>query len=266
MLFTRCPACQTTFRITADELRKADGEVRCGRCDSVFHAYDGLPERLPERLPESSPATEPAAAKWSTDSFVILEDRELDSSDLDGSQDSAQLHAKPHRWLAGSMVLIVILSLQATHHFRAELANQPVIGPLVRSGYSALGSEITPKWDLEQYKILDWTATTDPSVGGGDTLTITARIRNDGPADQPYPYIRLELKDRWEQTVGRRSFEPAEYLPADHRGSSLMAAGTTVPARLDVVDRNEDAYGFELDVCVDAAAGRITCKSDAVFE
>ena len=68
------------------------------------------------------------------------------------------------------MVLIVILSLQATHHFRAELANQPVIGPLVRSVYSALGSEITPKWDLEQYKILDWTATTDPSVGGGDTL------------------------------------------------------------------------------------------------
>lgn len=262
MLFTRCPACQTTFRITADELRKADGEVRCGRCDSVFHAFDGLPERLPE----SSPATEPAAAEWSTDSFVILEDRELDSPDQDGSQDSAQLHAKPHRWLAGSMVLIVILSLQATHHFRAELANQPVIGPLVRSGYSALGAEITPKWDLEQYKILDWTATTDPSVGGGDTLTITARIRNDGPADQPYPYIRLELKDRWEQTVGRRSFDPAEYLPADHRGSSLMAAGTTVPARLDVVDRNEDAYGFELDVCVDAAAGRITCKSDAVFE
>ncbi len=262
MLFTRCPACQTTFRITVDVLRKADGEVRCGRCDSIFHAFDGLPKRQPE----SPQATEPVAAGWSTDSFVILEDRDLDASEPDGSQDTAPQQARPYRWLAGSMVLVAILSLQATHFFRAELANQPVIGPLVRSGYSALGSEITPKWDLEQYKILDWTATTEPGAGDDDTLTITARIRNDGPAAQPYPNIRLELKDRWEQTVGRRSFEPAEYLPADHRGNSLMAAGTTVPARLDVVDRKEDAYGFELDVCVKAAAGRVACKSDAVFQ
>ncbi len=262
MLFTRCPACQTTFRITVDVLRKADGEVRCGRCDSIFHAFDGLPKRQPE----SPQATEPVAAGWSTDSFVILEDRDLDASEPDGSQDTAPQQARPYRWLAGSMVLVVILSLQATHFFRAELANQPVIGPLVRSGYSALGSEITPKWDLEQYKILDWTATTEPGAGDDDTLTITARIRNDGPAAQPYPNIRLELKDRWEQTVGRRSFEPAEYLPADHGANSLMAAGTTVPARLDVVDRKEDAYGFELDICVKAPAGPVACKSDAIFE
>lgn len=91
MLFIRCPACQTTFRITANELRKADGEVRCGHCDSVFHVYDGLPERLPE----SSPATEPAAAEWSTDSFVILEDRELDSSDLDDSQAPPSSRIRP---------------------------------------------------------------------------------------------------------------------------------------------------------------------------
>jgi predicted Zn finger-like uncharacterized protein len=42
MLFTRCPDCQTTFKITADALRKADGQVRCGRCASVFNAYTEL--------------------------------------------------------------------------------------------------------------------------------------------------------------------------------------------------------------------------------
>jgi hypothetical protein len=46
-----------------------------------------------------------------------------------------------------------------------------------------------------------------------------------------------------------------------------MAAGTTVSARLDVADRNEDVYGFELDVCVDSAPGGIACVSDVtVFE
>ncbi len=39
MLFTRCPDCDTTFRVTDDALRKANGQVRCGRCSSVFNAY-----------------------------------------------------------------------------------------------------------------------------------------------------------------------------------------------------------------------------------
>ena len=42
MLFTRCPGCQTTFRIAADTLRVANGAVRCGSCATVFSAYSGL--------------------------------------------------------------------------------------------------------------------------------------------------------------------------------------------------------------------------------
>ena len=262
MLFTRCPACQTTFRITAGVLRKAEGRVRCGHCDSVFRAYDGPRER--HAVP--SQPKERETAEWGTDTFVVLEDKDFDAPKENGSQEAVRSRGKPYRWLAGSAVAVVILSLQATHYFRAELASQPVIGPLVRSGYSALGVEITPEWDPRQYEILDWNATTKPSTTGEDLLTITARIRNNGPAAQPYPGIHLELKDRWEQTVDRRLFAPAEYLPTDHSGDRLMAAGTTVPAKLDVVNRTEDAYGFELDVCVEAAAGGVACVSDAVFE
>ncbi len=138
-----------------------------------------------------------------------------------GSQETGRSGTKPYRWLAGSIVLVVILTLQATHHFRAELVNQPGIGPLVRSGYTALGSEIATEWNLGQYEILDWIATAEPSTTGEATLTITARIRNNGPAAQPYPNIRLELKDRWEQTVGSRVFAPTKYLPSDHGGEDL---------------------------------------------
>jgi len=42
MLFTRCPGCRTTFRITADTLRVANGAVRCGSCATVFSAFSGL--------------------------------------------------------------------------------------------------------------------------------------------------------------------------------------------------------------------------------
>src|SRR5688572_6458335 len=42
MLFTRCPECDTTFRVTDETLKKASGQVRCGRCASVFNAYAEL--------------------------------------------------------------------------------------------------------------------------------------------------------------------------------------------------------------------------------
>jgi len=48
MLFTRCPGCQTTFRITADTLRVANGAVRCGSCATVFSAFSGLQQNALE--------------------------------------------------------------------------------------------------------------------------------------------------------------------------------------------------------------------------
>jgi predicted Zn finger-like uncharacterized protein len=42
MLLTRCPECDTTFRVTEETLNKASGQVRCGRCASVFNAYAEL--------------------------------------------------------------------------------------------------------------------------------------------------------------------------------------------------------------------------------
>ncbi|MDH6186254.1 zinc-ribbon and DUF3426 domain-containing protein [Polaromonas sp. CG_23.6] len=35
---TRCPACATMFRLVADQLRSAQGWVRCGQCGEVFEA------------------------------------------------------------------------------------------------------------------------------------------------------------------------------------------------------------------------------------
>ncbi len=47
-MFTRCPSCDTAFRITAEQLAAAHGRVRCGRCQKVFNALEcisdgGLP-------------------------------------------------------------------------------------------------------------------------------------------------------------------------------------------------------------------------------
>jgi predicted Zn finger-like uncharacterized protein len=41
-LATRCTACGTAFRVVDDQLKVSEGWVRCGRCNEVFNALEGL--------------------------------------------------------------------------------------------------------------------------------------------------------------------------------------------------------------------------------
>ena len=43
-LSTQCPACKTMYKVVADQLRVAEGCVRCGRCAGIFDARQHLTE------------------------------------------------------------------------------------------------------------------------------------------------------------------------------------------------------------------------------
>ncbi len=43
-MFTQCAKCETVFRVSAEALRAAGGQVRCGRCGEVFNALARLAE------------------------------------------------------------------------------------------------------------------------------------------------------------------------------------------------------------------------------
>lgn len=59
-LITRCPACETLFKVVPDQLRISEGWVRCGQCDEIFDAsYHLLPESLTEVQPEDIPQEPP---------------------------------------------------------------------------------------------------------------------------------------------------------------------------------------------------------------
>jgi hypothetical protein len=223
---------------------------------------------------EDSPANDDAEPRINDESDLTAEQIDVTlSNDLDLEGRLALMEPAPERssgrpglWIGAAILMVTVLAIQATHYFRSDLANQATVGPLLQSAYRAIGMPITPEWDLTQYEILDWVATARPGLAGEETLNISARIRNNGPRAQPYPSIRLALKDRWEQTVGSRIFKPEEYLPEEHLTSGLMPTGIMAPAVLDVADRSDDAYGFELDVCIEAPEGSFACVSDVVFE
>ena len=50
-MYTQCPDCATVFRVTAEALRAAQGDVRCGVCSTTFNALENLSEQAFKAAP-----------------------------------------------------------------------------------------------------------------------------------------------------------------------------------------------------------------------
>ena len=50
-MLTRCPHCQTQFRVTSEQLKTCKGSVRCGECRAIFDALESLADEPPVVLP-----------------------------------------------------------------------------------------------------------------------------------------------------------------------------------------------------------------------
>jgi predicted Zn finger-like uncharacterized protein len=83
-MYTSCPECGTVFRITTNDLRVAEGHVRCGHCSATNNAVATLSDEPPPSAtlaeppePESlAPSVEVAAVARDDDTleFNIPED------------------------------------------------------------------------------------------------------------------------------------------------------------------------------------------------
>jgi predicted Zn finger-like uncharacterized protein len=60
-LATRCISCGTAFRVVQDQLKVSEGWVRCGRCNSVFNAIEGLFDLGRDAPADWSERTQPLA-------------------------------------------------------------------------------------------------------------------------------------------------------------------------------------------------------------
>ncbi len=75
MYITQCPHCQTRFKVQPGQLDVCDGQVRCGRCSTVFDARASLEpvDNAPAVAP-SAPAPTPASSQASSPSPLAAED------------------------------------------------------------------------------------------------------------------------------------------------------------------------------------------------
>jgi predicted Zn finger-like uncharacterized protein len=168
--------------------------------------------------------------------------------------------AQPQRplgwaWTLGSVALLLVFAGQAVHHWREPLSRHPTLGPGVVSLYAALGLPFEPPLHVEAYTVTQGRVDAATTVGA---LRVSAVITNRTNTAQPQPLLQVTLEDRYGAPIGRRVFRPNEYSNAPQ--APLLAHGS-LPAAVEVADPGNEAVGFKLDVCLEAA-GRLHCASD----
>jgi hypothetical protein len=162
-------------------------------------------------------------------------------------------------WSLAGLLLALALVAQVAHHFRQELVRHPQLGPPLRAVYERLGIELLPNWDLGALELRQWGNEPDAATSG--RLVVRATLTNRASFAQPHPLLRLELDDRFGNTVATRDFEPAEYLKNVSQATRLMAPGASSEAELLLADPGRDAVGYRLDVCLRESAALLRCAT-----
>lgn len=165
-------------------------------------------------------------------------------------------------WTAGTGALILLLAIQVVNHYRNDLAASPQFNKPITALYSALGIQLTPRWDLHAYDVRQLGASVDAANAG--EIMVRASVKNGAPQAQPMPLLRVTLQDRYGNRIAARDVPPGDYLPRATSGVGYLPAGQRIDAEMAFVDPGSNAVGFEIDACLPAPAGGIACANDPV--
>lgn len=161
--------------------------------------------------------------------------------------------------IAAAVALILVFAGQAVHQSRDALATIPAFNDIVGPMYRALGKPLSPEWDITAWRFEVTKGSTDEA---NENLTIYSRLGNKSDTALPYPLIGISLTDRFEETIGSRVLDPAEYLASDLDPRKLVAAGNTFNAVMTIPSPSDEATGFKLNVCYRESSGNLRCAID----
>ncbi len=325
-LATRCTSCGTVFRVVQDQLKVSEGWVRCGRCNEVFNALEGLFDLERDTPPEGTPAygvdiplsgeshgAGPGTdAPWNVEGLVAEPDPQLvdkldtrlfgtrraDSEstpaahvrardrhefsdaqfnpdwlieDNEPSQVGALLSVSPaedghtdkpapefvrraqreERWRSSkarlvlvcmSMVLLICLALQATHHFRDLVAARgPTLRPALMAWCEVLGCRIEAPRRIEDISVEN---TALARVGTTDAFRLSVTLRNRSTIGLALPSIELSLTDAAGLLVARRALAPRDFKTA----STLLPAGGESALQLLLSAGSPHVSGYTVEI------------------
>jgi predicted Zn finger-like uncharacterized protein len=204
-LVTRCPKCATAFRVLPAQLGARSGQVRCGKCNTVFDGIAALVE-----APQAPKQAQPAPA-----------------SPVEEPLPEFLAEPPPPRrgpWPLLAVLAALVLVAQALLYFRSEIAaGMPAArGPLERA-CRLFACELRLPRQVKLLSIESYEVRPDPLREG--VIVLNAVIRNRAPFTQEYPALQLTLTDDANRDLVTRAILPREYLDPAAAARGIEAGG-----------------------------------------
>ncbi|MEO7161082.1 MAG: DUF3426 domain-containing protein [Polaromonas sp.] len=236
-LVTRCPACTTMFKVVADQLKVAQGWVRCGHCGAVFEASLHL---MPDEAgglgglvstPDTNQGLAQAVVTQDTPQELPAPIASGDLAEVEAVQTSLPPEAPEEtpevsfvsearrnefwklpqvRAVLGLIFLLLLsaLALQWMVQQKDVLAAQePRIATLLQALCRPLGCQVRPLRRIESL-VID---SSSFSKTGPDAYHLTFVFKNTGAAALEIPALEVTLTDSRDQALVRRVLMPAQF-------------------------------------------------------
>lgn len=295
-MLTQCPACNTTFRVTAEQIKAKGGRVRCGQCQHVFNALDTLidalpgntylpvgekmlasvapPQHLPDEMTTGAPnsADDDREQTASTESMVFSESPAEEnlvensatesctpnlpeqtastaSTDILLDDPFAELPSpattRRWPWVAGSVLLLIALGMQAVVALRIPLAKslpaaQPAIAVLCRIAHCTI--RLPAQADLISIESSDL----HPDQAKPGRLIVSATLKNRAAFSQQFPHLELTLTDIADKAILRKVLPPNAYLPPNIATANGMLSNADIAVNLLIDIDPLTANGYRL--------------------
>jgi predicted Zn finger-like uncharacterized protein len=257
-LFTGCPKCRTTFRVTTQQLQSSGGQVRCGFCSQVFDAFATLTAQEPGQEALVAPAVaEPTAvfAPAKTPAATTAPPEKVPAPAGERVDPAAGLYewefrmpATPQRtgmWLALSVSLLVLLAGQMAYVFRTDLSVAlPQTRPIYDKACAVIGCSMASP-ALSSFLHIEASDLKAVDAGVPNEIELTLSIRSRAPVELAHPAFELTLTDAQDQAIARRVFVPRDYLPGGAAGT-LIKPGAELPVHLFLNTGELRAAGYRL--------------------
>ena len=238
---THCPACQTQFVVTEEQLNQHDGTVRCGHCLHVFNAAEQLvktEESNTKELNTKVLATNVAEIEVQADQYDYLA---VQATPVLSTKKSPVL-----LWILLALMFLMAIA-QSVYFLRHQIAMYyPNIKPDLVRICEKIGCSIDLPKKIALILIDDSDIQEDAEHAG--VMRLSTTLINQAGFYQAYPNLELTLTDVEDKPKLRRIFKPIEYLPAKTDIALGLAAGAVVKVKLAMTSQGIAVAGYRVFV------------------
>ncbi|MDH2918632.1 MAG: zinc-ribbon and DUF3426 domain-containing protein [Sideroxydans sp.] len=250
---TRCPHCDTRFKIAAAQLQAHQGQVRCGQCLQAFDARlefisdEPHPQLELHELVANAPApvTAPPSLASSLDFSQPV------PTELHGEERVVAMPADAapvtKRGRAGLLIALLVLGLllQLAYVWRADLAARlPASKPLLQTVCTWLSCTVGLPQSSELISIESSNLEADPN--NSQLISLNVLLRNRANYALALPQLELTLNDSQERPMARRIFKPTEYLSVPQTADAGVAANQEINIKVWLELRGLNPSGYRL--------------------